>query len=47
MRLHSSQARVGALKLFLEYYNRARHHQSLGGESPVTRREAYFAKTEA
>lgn len=41
----SSRARVGALQLFLEYYNHARPHQSLGGESPVTRRDAYFAKT--
>lgn len=43
----SSRARVGALKLFLEYYNHARPHQSLGGESPVTRRDAYFAKAGA
>jgi transposase InsO family protein len=47
IRPHSSRARVGALKLFLEYYNHARPHQSLGGESPVTRRNAYFAKAEA
>jgi transposase InsO family protein len=40
----TSRARVGALKLFLEYYNHARPHQSLGGESPVTRRDAYFAQ---
>jgi transposase InsO family protein len=40
---HSSRARVGALKLFLDYYNHARPHQSLGGQSPVTRRDAYFA----
>ena len=39
----SSRARVGALKLFLDYYNHARPHQSLGGASPVTRRDAYFA----
>jgi transposase InsO family protein len=39
----SSRARVGALRLFLEYYNHARPHQSLGGQSPVTRREACFA----
>ena len=41
---HSSRARVGALKLFLDYYNHARPHQSLGGASPVSRREAYFAE---
>lgn len=40
----TSRARVGALKLFLEYYHHARPHQSLGGDSPVTRRDAYFAK---
>jgi transposase InsO family protein len=40
---HSSRARVGALKLFLDYYNHARPHQSLGGASPVSRRDAYFA----
>ena len=44
---HSSRARVGALKLFLDYYNHARPHQSLGGESPVTRRDAYFARAGA
>jgi transposase InsO family protein len=46
IRPHSSRARVGALKLFLEYYNHARPHQSLDGESPVTRRDAYYAKAE-
>ena len=40
----SSKARVGVLKLFLEYYNHARPHQSLGGQSPVTRRDAYLAQ---
>jgi transposase InsO family protein len=38
---HSS-ARIGALRLFLEYYNHARPHQSLGGQSPVARRQDYF-----
>jgi transposase InsO family protein len=38
----SSRARVRVLQLFLEYYNHSRPHQSLGGESPVTRRERYF-----
>jgi transposase InsO family protein len=43
----TSRARVGVLKLFLEYYNHARPHQSLGGQSPVTRRDAYFAQAGA
>ena len=43
----SSRARVGVLKLFLEYYNHARPHQSLDGVSPVTRREMYFVKAGA
>lgn len=47
IRPQSSRARVGALQLFLEYYNHARPHQSLGGESPVTRRDTYFARAKA
>jgi transposase InsO family protein len=39
----SSRARVGALKLFLDYYNHA-PPQSLGGASPVSRRDTYFAE---
>jgi transposase InsO family protein len=47
LRPRSSRARIGALQLFLEYYNHARPHQSLGGDSPVARRDAYFAKAGA
>ena len=46
IRPQSSRARIGALKLFLDYYNHARPHQSLGGASPVMRRDAYFAAAE-
>jgi transposase InsO family protein len=35
-------ARRGALQRFLEYYNHARPHQSLGGQTPVERRQGYF-----
>ena len=42
-----SRARVRALALFLEYYNHARPHQSLGGGTPIERRDAYFAETGA
>jgi transposase InsO family protein len=47
IRPQSSRARVGVLQLFLEYYNHARPHQSLGGESPVSRRAGYFAQARA
>jgi transposase InsO family protein len=43
----SSRARVGALRLFVEYYNHARPHQSLGGQSPVARRNNYLAEVGA
>lgn len=43
----TSRARIGALRLFLEYYNYARPHQSLDGQSPVARRDAYFAQAQA
>lgn len=42
-----SSARIRALALFLDYYNHARPHQSLGGSSPIARREAYFAEAPA
>jgi transposase InsO family protein len=47
LRPRSSRARVSALQLFVDYYNHARPHQSLGGQSPVTRRDAYFAGVRA
>jgi transposase InsO family protein len=40
-------ARRGVLRLFLEYYNHARPHQSLGGQTPVERRRGYFAAARA
>jgi transposase InsO family protein len=43
----SSRARVGALRLFMEYYNHARPHQSLDGATPVSYRDAYFAEAGA
>lgn len=43
----SSRARIGALQLFMEYYNHARPHQSLDGATPVSHRDAYFAEAGA
>lgn len=40
-------ARRGALQLFMEYYNHARPHQSLGGHTPVQRRQGYFEAARA
>lgn len=47
LRPRSSRARISALQLFVDYYNHARPHQSLGGQSPVIRRDAYFAGARA
>ena len=47
VRPRTTRERVGVLQLFLEYYNHARPHQSLGGQAPVTRRDAYFAQAKA
>jgi len=35
------------LQLFVEYYNHARPHQSLGGQTPVERRQGYFEAARA
>jgi transposase InsO family protein len=43
----SPRARVGALQLFMEYYNHARPHQSLGGDRPAHYRDRYFAQADA
>jgi transposase InsO family protein len=43
----TSRARVRTLKLFMEYYNHARPHQSLAGDTPVSYRDAFFAEAGA
>ena len=43
----TSRSRIGVLQLFLEYYNHARPHQSLGGLTPIARRTAFFATAKA
>ena len=44
-RLFSFGARSKALGRFLWYYNNQRPHLSLGGSTPVQRRQQYFAQT--
>jgi transposase InsO family protein len=41
--LTTFSARVRALERFLLYYNHERPHLSLGGRTPIERREAFFA----
>ena len=45
-RLFSFDARSRALEKFLWYYNHQRPHLSLGGLTPVQRREQYFAQAQ-
>lgn len=42
-----ARARRGALQRFVEYYNHARPHQSLGGQTPAERRQGYFEAARA
>lgn len=42
----SSKARMRVLEDFLWHYNHERRHLSLGGLTPVQRREAYFAQAQ-
>lgn len=45
-RLTTFHGRVRALERFVEYYNHERPHLSLGGQTPIARRLAFFAHAE-
>jgi transposase InsO family protein len=47
VRPHRSIERAHALDAFLVYYNHERGHQSLGGLTPIERREAFFRQGRA